>query len=463
MTACAAQASPDDPAQQVTPIGADVLGSYSADDEQSRRVLQILQGSSRYLAGPWFDETYPAAEADAPVDLGGNKEANVRYPAMTAMTVATALSLDVYDPKDLPVEEATGRVVSLVRALATQHRANSSEPDAWGKQWQSALWAYYGGAAAWMVWDELAEPDRAAVVAMLTSEADVLTSGDDMYLTADANLDRGDREKLFSNGRDGRPVEGGEAGDSKSEENSWSAALLGLNAAMLPEAPGAPGWQERNNELLVAAAARPADLAAQEPLSGIQPSTWLQGSNIDDDGVVRNHQLIHPIYMVAFDQSLYQGAISALGGKCAPKAAQHNIPLVYQALVDRKFDDPASGAQKTIYTPGAPDVFYPEGNDWGSPAGFPFYFGNFDALVSLYGLDGEASVPASEWEALHNEAQLAMQARSTDGRTYLGPLEGPAAENTYKGREQRIGVMAAQTFLSVWMVRKSGGPTVCWE
>ena len=50
-----------------------------------------------------------------------------------------------------------------------------------------------------------------------------------------------------------------------------------------------------------------------------------------------------------------------------------------------------------------------------------------------------------------------MQARFTDGRTY-----GAHGENTYYGREQRVGVMAGQAYLSLWMARNSQGSKVCW-
>ncbi|MFE4367778.1 hypothetical protein ACFRMN_05865 [Streptomyces sp. NPDC056835] len=47
-------------------------------------------------------------------------------------------------------------------------------------------------------------------------------------------------------------------------------------------------WTRRNIELPLAAAARPADLTSSESINGIQLSSWLQGTNIADDGTLEN-------------------------------------------------------------------------------------------------------------------------------------------------------------------------------
>ncbi|ATY11212.1 hypothetical protein CU254_12595 [Amycolatopsis sp. AA4] len=417
------------------------LGTYSAADEQGQRIRTILRNSSRYLIGPAYAETYREYAKDGYLDLGGKDERAIRVPAMAALTTAVALKLGAYDSNGLSASKATARLVNLVRSVAARHRVNNDNTaTSWGGDWQTALWAYYAGAAAWLTWDSLSAADREKVVRMLVFEANRLTTGDDVRLVGDGSW------QLYMKRRDGKVIT---PGDSKAEEDSWNAGLLGLAAAMLPGSPDARRWARRNSELLVASAARPADLDSTKTIDGIQLSTWLQGTNIEDDGILRNHHRVHPLYMAAFDQNLYQGAISALGRTCAPGAALHNIPIVYRALVDRPF----SG--KTIYTPGSPAISYPEGNDWGTE--FPFYFGNFDLLVSLYQQDSGSSVGASTWERLHDEKQLALQARFPDGRTYDG-----TDENNYFGREQRVGAMAAQAFLSLWMARNSLGSKVCW-
>ncbi|MFD3946589.1 hypothetical protein [Streptomyces sp. NPDC058579] len=430
------------PATYVEPIDWTRLGSYSATDPAGGRMKQILRNSSRYLIGPWYANTYKTYAPDGYLHLGGADERSVRLPAMTALSTATALKLGVYDPVTLPEDKATIRGSNLIRTIAARHRANDSDTaTAWGGGWQTALWAYYAGTAAWLMWDQLPTADREKAVRMLAFEADRLCTGDDLHLVGTSGI------QLFMTRRDGSVVT---PGDTKAEENSWSAAVLGLSAAMMPTHPSAPRWIERNHELLLAATAGPADLASTTPVNGINPSEWLRGTNIDDDGTLENHGFLHPLYMVALDQSIYQGAIWALAGTCAPRAGLHNISRIYSALVDKDFGG------RTIYTPGSADIHYPEGNDWGTR--FPLYFGTFDLLVSLTGQDAGISPNAATWEALHNQEQLDMQARFTDGRTYANP-----GENSYHGAEQRIGVLAAQSYLTLFLYRGSAEQKVCWH
>ncbi|MFB6960777.1 hypothetical protein ACFCYB_28125 [Streptomyces sp. NPDC056309] len=423
------------------------LGHYGARDAAGRRIRTMLSNSARYLIGPWHEATYPGYASDGYLDLGGVEEANIRYPAMTALTVATALQLDVYQASSLPATRARTRLLDLIRTIAARHRSNNTDlASAWGSVWQSALWAYYNGAAAWLMWDKLAARERAHVVNMVVSEAQRLTTGDDIYLVGR------DGYQLYMTSRDGTAVS---PGDTKAEEDSWSAELLGLAAAMMPHHPDAPTWRRRNIELLLASAACPNDLTDNRTINGITPSTWLQGTNIADDGTLENHFLLHPIYMVAFDQNLYQGYAFGLAGQAAPAAALRNIDRVYHALVEKEFKT-SDNSTRTIYTPGSADIYYPQGNDWGTD--FPFYFGNFDLLVSLTGQDHSVSKKAASWEELHNDAQLALMSRFTDGRTY-----GAEGENTYRGREMRVGVMAAQAYLTLFLTRNDTGNRIRWD
>ncbi|AZM49837.1 hypothetical protein DMB38_32265 [Streptomyces sp. WAC 06738] len=422
----------------VVPIDWARIGSYGADDAAGQRVKAILAGSARYLIGPWYAGTYRSYLPDGYIDLRGTDERAIRLPAMAAVAATTALVTGVYDPRTLSAANATIRTRNLIRTIAARHLANNTNPATrWGNAWQSALWAYYTALAGWLFWDELDDRERGHLAAMTAWEADRLTTGNDVHLIGTSG------EQLYEKRRDGTAVT---PGDSKAEEDNWSAAVLSLAEAMMPGDPRAPVWARRNIELLLAAAACPADLTGGETINGIELSTWLQGTNIADDGTLDNHHILHPLYMVAFDQSLYEGFVYGLAGRTAPRAALHNITRVYSALVDLPFPAP-DGTMKTIYQPRSGEIYYPEGNDWGTH--FPFYFGNFDLLVSLTAQDTGIDPAAASWERRHNEEQLAMMARFDDGRTY-----GPSGENTYYGREHRIGAMAGQAFLTLHLARK---------
>lgn len=433
-------------ADGVVPVNWPGLGSYSGADAAGTRVTAILAGSSRYLIGPWYAATYTYYLPDGYIDLKGTDERAVRLPAMAAVAATTALVTGTYDPRTLSAANATTRTRNLIRTLAARHRANNTDTGTrWGGGWQTALWAYYTALAGWLFWDRLDDTERRHLVAMLVWEADRLTTGNDVHLIGTSG------DQLYMTRRDGTVVT---PGDSKAEEDNWSAAALSLAAAMMPGHPGAARWTRRNVELLLAAAARPADLTGNETINGIRLSTWLRGTNIADDGTLENHARLHPLYMVAFDQSLYQGFVFGLAERAAPKAALHNIRQTYGALVDKQFPLP-DGGSTPIYRPGSPEIYYPEGNDWGTH--FPFYFGNFDLLVSLTGQDQGITPPAAEWERLHNDDQLSLMSRFTDGRTY-----GAAGENTYYGREHRIGAMAGQTYLTLFLARNSTGNRLRW-
>src|SRR6266568_1845318 len=297
-TANAAVVRPGASGADVVAVNWSALGGSAPSDPASQRMAQILRNSSRYLSTTWFTQTYSGGyAADGYLDLGGGAEQNVRLPGMAALSMATSLKLGVYDSNAAGISqnEATQRTLDLIRAIAHRHSANNTNAAVanWGGEWQSPLWAYYGGQAAWLMWDQLSAADRDDVARMIAYEADRLLTGDDVYLTSDHT------NQLFQYKKDGTDVS---PGDTKAEEDNWNAEVLGLAAAMMPNHPQAANWQRRNEDLLTAAAAKPADLTDSSTVNGRQLNTWLQGTNIANDGTLQNHDILHPLYMTAFDQ-----------------------------------------------------------------------------------------------------------------------------------------------------------------
>ena len=444
------------PRAHVIPIFWNRLSALSAPSEATIRTKSIAANAARYLIGPSYAGTYRTYASDGYLNLGGSIEANIRYPAMTALTFAISLKTGFYDPKDLSTDNATKRALNLIRTISAKHNSNTTaDKSRWGSNWQTALWAYYNGFAAWLLWD-LGPQDQDHTVKMIVAEANRFLTGNDVYLIGRSG------EKLFATelGKSEENVK-----DTKTEENQWSAALLGLAVAMMPDHPNAEQWGKRQRELLVAAVARKADLSSDEIVNGIQVKTWLRGTNITDKGTLYNHNLLHPIYMLV-DQGLYEPVVAGLARQCAPVAAKRHVPLIYRALVDEKhkpngnaFGLPkeviSSGSEFTIYQPNSAQIFYPEGNDWGLQ--FAGYFGAFDQLISVNKLDTAVSTSAATWEALHSEEQLKLQNRSQNGSTYIG-----SQENTYGGREQRIGVIYSLTYLATRLIQSDAGDLTCW-
>ncbi|WP_344654912.1 cell wall-binding repeat-containing protein [Catenulispora subtropica] len=458
-------------ASRVGASGADVVAinpalfNGSAPGGQVGQDLgQILRNSSRYLATTWYTSTYKGVASDGYLNLdipGAVPEQSFRLPGMAALSIATAVKLNDWDdktPGSISADEAANRAAVMVRALAHRYYANNSLAgvSTWGNGWQTPLWAFYTGQAAWLVWDKLSPSERDDVARMIANEADRLTTGNDVFLTSDSAS-----QQLYQYKRDGTDVT---PGDTKTEEDNYDAQLLGLAAAMMPNHPHAADWQRRNEDLLIATAAMPQDLTNTNTVNGRKLSDWLQGYNMQADGTVQNHDILHPLYMTALDQSLQQVGTFALGGQCAPQATWLNVDKLYNALTNQTSfayaptpGNPAVYANPPIstpnhhpiYEPGSADINYPQGNDWGTQ--FPAYYGSFDALVGVYNLAPNANQNA----ATHLDAEVGLQKRFGTGQTYVpwNPQTTPGnqAENSYVGAEQRVGQISAQAYMALWL------------
>lgn len=176
---------------------------------------------------------------------------------------------------------------------------------------------------------------------------------------------------------------------------------------------------------------------------------WLNGSNVFENGTLVNHNRIHPDYIIAVDMNINQVIHAALAQQPVPKAAFWNVDLMYGALVNLKWPtkDPKINHVE-IYerdSEGRPtaNIYYPQGNDWGTTRkiGFAELDSHVDKLTDL----GQR-FNASQWSAVHIEAQLKLQQRFTDGHTYGSP-----AEDTYHNREEWVACIAGYNYLGHWL------------
>jgi putative cell wall-binding protein len=464
----------------VVAINPSAFSGGAPTDMVSTQTAKILSNSARYLGTTWYNTTYNngnnvASDGYLNLDIAGAvPEQSFRLPGMAALSIATAVKLGDWDQYDSGItpDEAENRAATMVRALAHRYYANNSLAgvSTWGNSWQSPLWAFYTGQAAWLVWDKLSPWDRDAVARMMADEANRLITGNDVYLTSDSGS-----QQLYQYNKSGTDVT---PGDTKAEEDNYDAQLLGLAVAMMPNHPNTAKWQRRNEDLLIADSATQADLSSSAVVNGRQLNQWLQGWNVQPDGTVQNHNILHPVYMTALDQSLQQVGTFALAGKCAPEAVKQNVGLVYNALTSvtpfKYAPDPNNLSQdvtltnggKTIYAPLSTgnstaqnaQINYPQGNDWGTQ--FPAYYGSFDSLVSTYNL----APNAVHYSAAHNAMELQLQGRFNTGQTYQpwnpATTPGDQAENSYIGAEQRVGQIAAQAYTAQWL---NHSHTACFD
>ena len=422
----------------VVPVDWETFTQSKPNDANAVRLERIVNNANRYMLTTWWHEVknYDAQDGTY-LDFGGRDEHFIRHPGAAAVGLAVALETGIYDPAStgVPAGAARAKSLKLVRSLAHHHRANRE--GGWGYTWQSALWAHKTGFAAWLLWDDLAAADRQNVQRMIEGEADRLVDYQvPYYRDAAGNVSK--------------------PGDTKAEENAWNASLLHLASVMMPGHERRASWEHKNVELKVSAYATPADLSSRENFHGRPLKDWLNGSNAYNDAVVINHSQVHPDYMAAIEHHLEGALVSSLARQPTPKAALIHVDTTYEALVERTFPEgyvhpdtarPARAPGGTMYVPGSAELYYPQGNGWGTDRVIPYVL--LDALVGSFELDGRVTRKADYWESLHTQKLLEQQSRNKDGRTYA-----TAEEDTYRGREAYVNEFAALAYLSKWVTHQ---------
>lgn len=416
-------------AHAVVPVDWERFDAGLPGDEQSELARAILLNTNRYALQTWFPETYGGQSGDY-LDLGGTGEGNIRPPGSEALALATSVATGAYDEDVVgaPLEEAREVAVDIVTSIAYRHESNL--PGGWGTAWQSALWAFNAAFGGWLLWDDLPAVDQERLARMVEAEADAFLHYDVPYYQRP----------------DGTVVT---PGDTKAEENAWNAAFLNLAVSMMPEHPNVRVWQDKAFELMISAYSRPSDLYDETELNGKPVREWLDGSNIFDDGTLVNHSRIHPDYFTSIANSVGAPLVYGLAGRPTPRAALFNADIVYEALADHEFAAPPYAEPGgTIYVRddgrATRDIYYPQGNDWGTHR--RMHFALLDTLAATFGFDDGTAVPAADWAREHAQQVLDMQGRFDDGRTYDAP-----SEDTYSGREQWVALLAGRTYLTHWL------------
>lgn len=404
----------------------------------------ILNRANRYMLTEYVPTVYPGTGPI--VDFGGTGEHSIRHPGAAALGIAAGLATGTYDASvtGVPVADARDTVARLVSSIAAQHRANGggwgglegSPPPATGGNlgWQEALWAFLAGTAGWLTWGDLTTAQRDEVVAMVVWEADRMLSF----------------SPVFWKGTDGTEQY---PGDSKAEELAWDASILSLAVVMLPHHGNAAAWTSKLAELGIATAARPSDLTNDDVINGRRVSSVLTGWNVEDNGLVINHGIVHPDYMVSGFASLWSTAgLFGLADAVWPVGAAFNVGTVYGALSTVVFEAPPYDVPGgSIYPgPGVPDFYYPEGVDWGTHRTMDK--ATADVVVAALGWDAGLPSSAESWALLHLQKQADLQGRFTTGQTYT---PGNLDEDDYGGewgREAWVAHHAGLAMLSLCSV-----------
>lgn len=326
--------------------------------------------------------------------------------ANTAVSLAKLLASNLLDDSIItrPKSEIEVYVHKLVMALANNHMANATP--GWGNAWQSPLVAGSAANCVMLCEDLFSSAEKETIQAMVLSECDYvlgITSASDLYWKA----------------ADGTVLN---QGDSKIEECYWNAMPLGAALVLCPEAENYDDIAEAFVRLNVIGGATSQDIGSWKVLNGYALSD-LQGYNVEDNGIVINHQRIHPHYMVAMECSIFETfAAMAFKGYILPKAVLYGKDRIAKALYNVDFvntavDTPYIGNGGTIYQHGAWNIYYPEDNDW-SPGMNKMTINEaaFDKCIKEMGID-----PSCDWDAwasLHLSLPEYLQNRHLDGHLY---------------------------------------------
>lgn len=431
--------APSDPAP-VQLLGRTVLR------ETERRELEQLStlmenNSLRYLHTTWWLGTYtyqsvvvtqsPDASSSEPatssievlVPPGGFSagEVPIRRQASALYATSLALSNGSYNASRVGVSraEALRRTVAWTNALALSY-----QQDGWAHGWQSGLWVYYLGMGAKQVWSSLPTSTQELVRAAVVSEADFrLTQPPLYYRDAAGNVTT--------------------PGYSKGPEDAWNANLLYLAAREFADDPSASSWEGQARWYSLVAYATPSQV-------GLDPR--IAGSNLNADGTITNHKIIHPDYALGEGEAVIKYKLVAADTKTGVASeGLNNRWAVWRGLTSLWFPVPRFPRPGgTIYRSNAQghaiaDMYYPQGTDWS-------YSRRFNAaLTDIVNFADNVDSKAYSWARQHCLFTLGQQARHPDGKIFS------PGETNFAEEEQYAAACAAES-VELLVLARSNAP-----
>lgn len=331
----------------------------------------------------------------------------------------------MYDPQITFVseEKALDIALNLIRSLAYHHKSNIGE-GGWGDQWQSALWAAQVANAGWFLWNELSVSDRELVCRMLVHEAD-------RFIDYDVPYYRDISGNIISEG------------DTKAEENAWNSNILTIATAMMPHHEHHDRWMAKNVEMQISAYATPEDINKDTVVDGVKLNQILKGSNMNSNGTVINHNILHPDYMTAFMHNAINVWIYELAGRNGLQSSLYNGAIIYNVLTELQFNGKTM-YQKSNDGKASSLIYFPEGNDWGGKRQANYWL--MDVMAYLYGWDHKSSVKAIEWATVRNTEMIHMINRDVTGQYYQD-----IKEDKFPSREEWFGSHIMWGYLGWWL------------
>ncbi len=322
-------------------------------------------GAIRHDLQPWARD--PRAKL---LTNGKHDEHGIRPNTQVLLAFAVVAR---WGAKPAERDAAFADLIALLRFVAPTHSAGpltANDGKKWQAQWQSALWAFQAGQAAWLVWDRLDAELQAQLAHMLAVEADRFLTWDPPHQVRN---------------------------DTKAEENAWDSLVVALAACMLPQHPHAAAWHTAAQRWQLSSFLTEADTHSDRRVDGQPISAGKFGANIHPDFTLENHDRVHPSYMGCISLLLCQDIVYRWAGRAPPEALRYNAEPIYDHL---KFLTHPDGRNH-----------FPNGQDWELHRVSPSLHAEMNVLLG----DGEAAL--LERDSLTTCER--MQARSPDGRTLL--------------------------------------------
>lgn len=453
---------------------ADITGVKPKDDfgkslvaliqKQSKFVMQEIHDPAIYRVCDDFPEN-PGVPCYYAFEAGRNFEQSLRPLSNFALGTAIMLKTGIFDPAAAGVseEEALHRATLAINGAALTHRANRLTGKRWGgggkgknsDRWQAAYWAAQTAWAAWMLWEELPADSKRIVAKMVEYEADSFI----------------DYQVPYWRNPDGSV---NFPGNTKSEENSWNAMILAVAQAMMPKHPNVEAWRTKASELQASAFSTHENTlthgAGMQLVDGKPIHEWLRGDNMFSNGIIVNHRVVQPDYMISPGTLHFSTALFAsLAGQVIPNSTFFNFEIVYDALNKHEFPAGASAepyAEGTYVEPGgtiyrknstgkdavySAQVYYPQGEDWlktNEPIIMEGYL-NFDLYAAYLKLHDGKDYDAMAWAKARVTRLQEMQQRSGEaGNIYQ---RGDWVVD-YFSQEQSVFMSITEAWLQHWLM-----------
>jgi hypothetical protein len=230
-------------------------------------------------------------------------------------------------------------------------------------------------------------------------------------------------------------------GYSPAADNAWNASLLLLASRMYSsdDATKAAQWEAQGRRYALTAYATPSQV-------GTDPR--ILGSNLNSNGTITNHRMIHPDYIATSGEMEVKYVLTAAWSHTpVPRECYNGLTTAWSGLTHTRFRvvKPYVKPGGTIYRTGwrgaaTANVYYPQGADWSYKRRHNFAL--MDVSMFVAGHDY-----SYRWAKAHLYAVLAQQARHRDGRVFS------SGETHFPEDEQFAAACAAEMVESLGLVR----------